>query len=285
MAHSFHDDLRLAHVLADNADSLSMASFGSADLTVTEKPDMTLVTNADHEVETAIRRMLKSSRTRDGILGEEEGEALGSTGESGRRWIIDPIDGTHNFVRGVPVWATLIALEVDGEIVASVVSAPALQRRWWASTGAGAFTGKSLMGARQIQVSKIAAIENASFAYSSLHGWEDIGRLDGFVELTRRCWRTRGYGDFWPHMMVAEGAVDIAAEPELSVWDMAALDIIVTEAGGSFTSLAGEAGPWGQNALSTNGRLQDAAMAFLSYFPDPQQPTSNVHPFPVRSPE
>lgn len=271
-AHSYNDDLRLAHVLADNADSLSMDRFGALDLRVDTKPDMTYVTDSDQAVEAAIRRNLKSARTRDIVLGEEEGEELGSSGEGGRRWIIDPIDGTSNFVRGVPVWATLIALEEDGEVVAGCVSAPALGRRWWASTGAGAFTGKSLMKARGIEVSKVAALESASMSYASLGGWEQIGKADAFTALLRRCWRTRAYGDFWSYMLLAEGTVDIAAEPELKVWDMAALDVIVREAGGRFTSLAGETGPWGDNALATNGLLHDEAMAYVGHFPDSGTP-------------
>lgn len=268
MAHSYTDDLRLAHVLADNADNLSMERFGAVDLEVSTKPDMTYVTEADRAVESAIRRTLKSARTRDIVLGEEEGENEVAAGAGNRRWIIDPIDATSNFVRGVPVWATLIALEEDGEIVASCVSAPALGRRWWAAKGAGAYTGKSLMASRQITVSNVNSLENASLSYSSLGGWDLIGRGEAFAALMRRCWRTRAYGDFWSYMMVAEGTVDLAAEPELKVWDMAALDVIVREAGGTFTSLAGEPGPWGVNALATNGHLHDAAMAYVGHFPD-----------------
>lgn len=276
MAHSFGDDLRLAHVLADSADSISMDLFLSADLSFSEKPDRTLVTQADHGIEEAIRRMLRTARTRDKVLGEEEGEQIGSVEDADRRWIIDPIDGTNNFIRGVPVWATLIALESEGEIVMGCVSAPALQRRWWATKDGGAFTGKSLMHARKIEVSRTAELFDASLSYSSLGGWEEIGKLDNFLELTRTVWRTRAYGDFWSYMLLAEGAVDIATEPELGIWDMAALDIIVREAGGEFTSLAGAPGPWGNNALATNGRLHDAAMAYVGYFPDPNSPNSNV---------
>lgn len=265
MAHSFHDDLRLAHVLADNADNLSMERFGAVDLRVSTKPDMTYVTEADRDVEDALRRTLQGARTRDEVLGEEGGV---ESGTSGRRWIIDPIDGTSNFVRGVPVWATLIALEHDGQIVASCVSAPALGRRWWACLDGGAFTGKSLMNARECRVSQISELDHASLSFSSLGGWEDIGKLNDLLALTRRCWRTRAFGDFWSYMMVAEGGVDVAAEPELNLWDMAACDLIVREAGGRFTSLAGRAGPWGANAIATNGRLHDAAMAYLGHFPD-----------------
>lgn len=265
MAHSYHDDVRLAHVLADNADNLSMERFGAVDLHVETKPDLTYVTEADRDVETTIRKTLQGARTRDEVLGEESGSAAGT---SGRRWIIDPIDGTANFVRGVPVWATLIALEDEGQIVASCVSAPALGRRWWASLGGGTFTGKSLMNARPCRVSHVSKLDNASLSFSSLSGWEHIHKLESLIALTRRCWRTRAFGDFWSYMMVAEGTVDVAAEPELNLWDMAACDLIVREAGGAFTSLAGRPGPWGANALATNGRLHDATMAYLSHFPD-----------------
>ena len=271
----FTDDLRLAHVLADDADSLTTARFKALDLHVMSKPDLTPVTDADQAVEEAIRRTLSRVRSRDAITGEEQG----TTGNSQRRWIIDPIDGTKNFVRGVPVWATLISLVVDDEVVVGVVSAPQLQRRWWASTGGGAWTGKSLLKASRMQVSDVRRLEDASFSYSSLSGWEDRDRLEDVLSLMRRCWRTRAYGDFWSYMLVAEGAVDIAAEPELEVYDMAALDVIVREAGGSFTSLDGSAGPWGGNAVASNGHLHDAALAFLGGLPDdagddPDQPRS-----------
>ncbi|RYJ05813.1 MAG: histidinol phosphatase [Actinomycetales bacterium] len=290
MSHSWNDDVRLAHVLADSADNLSMDRFGAIDLQVSTKPDMTYVTESDEAVEEAIRRTLRSARTRDVVLGEEHGEVAGSTGSSERRWIVDPIDGTSNFVRGVPVWATLIALEEAGEIVMGLVSAPALGRRWWASKGGGAFTGKSYMHAREIAVSQVSDLESASFSYSSPGGWDVIGKTEAFAALVRRCWRTRAYGDFWSYMLLAEGAVDLAAEPELKVWDMAALDIIVREAGGRFTGLDGADGPWGGNALATNGRLHDAAMAYLNHFPDdvvadpswqdePEVPRSNVLDF------
>jgi histidinol-phosphatase len=166
------------------------------------------------------------------------------------------------------VWATLLALRVDDEVVVGCVSAPALGRRWWASKDGGAWTGRSLMHARECHVSDVDDIADASFSYSSMAGWDAIGRLDGFLALTRRCWRTRAYGDFWSYTLVAEGAVDIAAEPELALHDMAACDVIVREAGGTFGGLDGKPGPLGRNALATNERLHDAAMAFLGYFPD-----------------
>jgi histidinol-phosphatase len=202
---------------------------------------------------------LSRARSRDAVVGEESG----STGHSQRRWVVDPIDGTKNFVRGVPVWATLIALMVDDEVVVGVVSAPMLNRRWWAMTGGGTWTGKSLLRASACQVSDVSRIEDASLSYSSLSGWDERGRLDDFLSLSRRCWRTRAYGDFWSYMLVAEGAVDIATEPQLELYDMAALDIIVREAGGVFTSLDGEPGPTGGSALATNAKLHDQALAFL----------------------
>ena len=148
------------------------------------------------------------------------------------------------------------------------MSAPLLQRRWWASNGNGAWTGRSLLKATRCQVSDVRRLEDASLSYSSLSGWDERGRLEDFVSLMRRCWRTRAYGDFWSYMLLAEGAVDIAAEPELEVYDMAALDIIVREAGGRFTSLDGTDGPFGGNALASNGHLHEAALSFLGSLPD-----------------
>ncbi|WP_091026414.1 inositol monophosphatase family protein [Nocardioides szechwanensis] len=264
VATDYTDDLRLAHVLADDADSLTTARFKSLDLHVMSKPDLTPVTDADQAVEEMIRRTLSRVRSRDAITGEE----TGSSGHSQRRWIVDPIDGTKNFVRGVPVWATLISLVVDEEVVLGVVSAPMLQRRWWASSGNGAWTGRSLLKATQCQVSDVRRLEDASLSYASLHGWDERERLDDFLSLMRRCWRTRAYGDFWSYMLIAEGAIDLAAEPELAVYDMAALDIIVREAGGRFTSLDGTDGPWGGNAIASNGHLHEAALSFLGGLPD-----------------
>ena len=255
----YTDDLRLAHVLADDADSLTTARYKALDLHVMSKPDLTPVTDADQAVEDSIRRTLSRVRSRDAVVGEESG----SSGHSQRRWVVDPIDGTKNFVRGVPVWATLIALVVDDEVVLGVVSAPQLQRRWWASNGNGAWTGRSLLKATRCQVSDVRRLDDASLSYSSLSGWDDRDRLDDFLSLSRRCWRTRAYGDFWSYMLLAEGAVDLAAEPELELYDMAALDVVVREAGGRFTSLDGSDGPFGGNALASNGHLHEAALAFL----------------------
>ena len=256
---SYTDDLRLAHILADSVDGLTLKRFKSQDLTVETKPDLTPVTDADREAEQVIRAQLGRVRNRDAVIGEE----FGTTGSGGRQWVIDPIDGTKNYVRGVPVWATLIGLVEDGEVVLGVVSAPALNRRWWAAAGSGAFTGRSLSQAMRLSVSSVNQLSDASLSYSSLSGWRDLGVRQQFIELTDSVWRTRAYGDFWSYCMVAEGAVDLACEPELNLYDMAALVPIVTEAGGRFTSLAGQDGPFGDNALASNGLLHDAALDVL----------------------
>lgn len=255
----YADDLRLAHVIADQVDSVTMARFKALDLHVETKPDLTPVTDADRTAEEIVRGQLSRARSRDAVLGEEMGE----TGHGPRRWVIDPIDGTKNFVRGVPVWATLIALIDGDEVVLGVVSAPALGKRWWAAQGSGAWTGKSLAAATRLQVSQVGRLQDASFSYSSLTGWEERGRLEHFLTLTRKVWRTRAYGDFWSHVLVAEGAVDLSAEPELALHDMAALVPIVTEAGGRFTSVTGVPGPFGGSALVSNGKLHDAALQVL----------------------
>ena len=255
-----NDDLRLAHLMCDDADSLSMNRFRAIDLQSSSKPDDTPVTEADTAVEQSVRRTLARTRPRDAVHGEE----FDDTGESLRRWIIDPIDGTKNYLRGVPVWATLIALEVEGRIVASVVSAPALNRRWWATEGGGAFTGRSIMNATELRVSRVEEVSDASLSYSDIAEWVDAGNGQGFVNLMRDVWRTRAYGDFWSYMLVAEGAVDVACEPDLALYDMAALDIIVREAGGRFTNLSGEDGVSGPGALATNGQLHDAVLGYLN---------------------
>ncbi len=254
---SYDDDLRLAHVLADAVERVTLARFRAEDLVVESKPDLTPVTDADRAAEQHIRAQLKRTRPRDAVEGEE----FENTGHGPRRWIIDPIDGTKNFVRGVPVWATLIGLVDDDEPVLGLVAAPALGRRWWAANGSGAWSGRSLSSAKRIHVSAVSSVSDASLSYSSMSGWRDIERREEFGELADDCWRTRAYGDFWSYMLVAEGAVDIAAEPELEVYDMAALVPIVTEAGGRFTSLDGQDGCWGGNALATNGLLHDEVLA------------------------
>ena len=254
----YDDDLRLALVLADQVDSLTMSRYTAQDLTVDMKPDTTPVTDADRAAEQVVRSVLSRSRSRDAVVGEE----YGATGQGARQWIIDPIDGTKNYVRGVPVWATLIALVDAGRPVVGVVSAPALGRRWWAAHGTGAWTGRSLTSATRLRVSGVSALADASLSYSSLHGWEERGDLDRFLDLTRAVWRTRAYGDFWSYMLVAEGAVDVACEPELATHDVAALVPIVTEAGGTLTTLDGVPG-LGPSALATNTLLHEAVLGVV----------------------
>jgi len=280
------DDLALAHALADLADAISLDRYQSQDLVITTKPDNTPVTDADRAVETAIREALGTHRAGDGLVGEEFGSDKGS---SGRYWVIDPIDGTKNFMRGVPTWATLIALvQVDAsgneEVVVGIASAPALARRWAAAKGHGAtvrfnsadnladFVDSSDDNAdednslkpneKRISVSKVSSLSDASISYSDFVGWGD--RLEPFQKMLASAWRTRGIGDFWSHMLVAEGAVDVAIEPVLALWDMAALDIIVREAGGTFTNTAGHNGPFGGSGVSTNGVLHNAVINGLN---------------------
>jgi histidinol-phosphatase len=275
------DDLALAHALADLADAITLDRYQAQDLVITTKPDNTPVTDADRAVETAIREALATHRQSDGLVGEEFGSDKGS---SGRYWVIDPIDGTKNFMRGVPTWATLIALvEVDAagneDVVVGIASAPALTRRWAAAKGHGATVrfnsgnsdfvdsesdGESTEGVseKKISVSKISSLTDASISYSDFVGWGD--RLEPFQKMLAAAWRTRGIGDFWSHMLVAEGAVDVAIEPSLALWDMAALDIIVREAGGSFTNTAGHSGPFGGSGVSTNGILHNAVINGLN---------------------
>lgn len=257
------DDLALAHAIMDQVDGTTMARFLAGDLVVETKPDMTPVSDADKAAEEIIRAHLARSRSRDAVFGEEQG---GELAHQARRWIIDPIDGTKNYVRGVPVWATLLGLEEDGQMVLGIVSAPALRRRWWAIRGFGAATGSRLSNARSIHVSNVSRMEDASLSYSSLTGWAKIGHMRAFLSMMDRMWRTRAYGDFFSYMLLAEGAVDIACEPELALYDMAALVPIVQEAGGMFTDLSGEEGPWGGNALATNSLLHAEALSMLSEY-------------------
>jgi histidinol-phosphatase len=257
---AYDDDLRLAHVLADAADAHTMARFKAQDLRVETKPDLTPVSDADRSVEEAIRSTLSRARPRDAITGEE----FGSTGHGPRRWVVDPIDGTKNFVRGVPVWATLIALMDGDAVVAGLVSAPALHRRWWAALGSGAYTGSSLSSASRLAVSGVAALGDASLSFSSLSGWAERDRESAFLTLTRSVWRVRAYGDFWSYMLVAEGAVDVAAEPEVKLHDLAAVAVVVTEAGGRFTDLSGVDGPAGGSGVATNGLLHDDVLKILT---------------------
>jgi histidinol-phosphatase len=256
----YADDLALAHMLADTADSISSARFRAQDLHVSEKPDLTPVTDADTAVEKALRATLSRARPRDAVLGEEFGAAAPAAGSGSRQWVIDPIDATMNYVRGVPVWATLIALQDNEEPVVGLVSAPALGRRWWGGVGHGAYAGRHAAAATPIRVSGVSRLADASFCYSSLTSWEEVGKLDAMLDLMRASWRTRAYGDFYGYMLLAEGAVDVMVEPELSLWDLAALVPIVTEAGGEFTDLTGRPGPGGGSAVATNGKLHTAVL-------------------------
>ncbi|MDN5684449.1 histidinol-phosphatase [Corynebacterium glyciniphilum] len=255
----YSDDLTLALYLADIADKVTLARFGASDLEITTKPDLTPVSDADTEVERQLREVLSTRRPDDTVLGEE----FGGTASSGRQWVIDPIDGTKNFVRGVPVWATLISLVVDGTPVVGVVSAPGLARRWWAAEQMGAWAIFSTEEARRISVSKVSDIADCSISLSSLEGWRKVGRRDELIALTDAAWRLRGYGDFWSYCMVAEGTVDVAAEPEVNLWDLAALDVLVREAGGRFTALDGTPGPHDGSAVASNGLLQDRVLSAL----------------------
>lgn len=248
-------DLALALRLVDVADSVTTARFGALDLRVDTKPDLTPVSDADTAVESALRDVLAVERPADAVLGEE----YGARGAARRRWLIDPIDGTKNFVRGVPVWATLVALRDGDETLVGAVSAPALARRWWAARGLGAWAAVAATPPRRLGVSAVARLEDASLSYSSLLGWGA-----GFSALCRGVWRTRAYGDFWSHVLVAEGAVDVSAEPEVSEWDLAALHVIVEEAGGRFTDLHGVAGPSGGSVVASNGLLHEQVLQVLS---------------------
>ena len=234
---------------------MTLARFRDHELVVSTKPDLTPVTEADRAVEHALRKQIVAARPGHGILGEEFGEE----GSGAWRWILDPIDGTKNYVRGIPIWATCIALQHGDEVVVGVVSAPALGRRWWAARGQGAFAGGV-----PIRVSAVSGIGDAQLSYDSVVEFEQFGMAGPFLDLSRRCWRTRGLGDFWSHVLVAEGAVDVAVEPEVSVWDVAAVQVIVEEAGGRFTDLAGVARPDGGSAVSTNGLLHDEVLAALT---------------------
>ena len=260
----YADDLALAHLLADTADSISMARFRALDLHVESKPDLTPVSDADTAVEKAIRATLARARPRDGVLGEEYGMSAPAAGPGSRHWVIDPIDGTKNFIRGVPIWGTLIALMEGDTPVAGLVSAPALGRRWWGAAGLGAYAGKHQRAATKIKVSQVRRLADASFCYSSLSGWAESGRLDPVVDIILNVWRSRAYGDFYGYMLLAEGAVDVMVEPELSLWDVAALIPIVTEAGGTFTDLDGHPGPGGGSAIATNGLLHDDILGRLA---------------------
>lgn len=257
MAANSNPDLDLAIRLADAADAVTTARFRASDLRVETKPDRTPVTEADLAAEAAMLEILKAERPDDAILSEEAGES----GESSRRWILDPIDGTKQFLRGLPSWATLIALREGDETLVGVVSAPALGRRWWAVKGDGAFTDSG----ERIQVSAVSDLSDAMLMHAELSAWQEVPcGPEGLEALAGRCWQSRGYGDFWIHCLVAEGAADIAVEPGPSLWDLAAPALIVEEAGGRFSGLDGTPGPGNGSALATNGLLHDAVVELLS---------------------
>jgi histidinol-phosphatase len=266
---AYVQDLRLALTLADQADEITRARFGAKDLDVDQKEDETPVTDADLRAEQLLREQLARTRPDDQVLGEEFGGSKTSKllkiQESRKRaWVLDPIDGTANYVRGVPVWATLIGLVADGRAAVGVVSAPALGARWFAAAGYGAWKGAGLDSAERLKASKTKKLGEAFLSYSSLSEWEDQGRLAGMVRLIGDVGRSRAFGDFWSYMLVAEGSVDIACEPDLAPHDMIALAPIVTEAGGAFTDTRGKVvGPFGSDALATNGRLHQRVTPYL----------------------
>ena len=256
------DDLALALAAAANADLVSLDRFKALDLVVSTKPDNTPVTDADQAVERIIRKTIEASRPTDHIFGEEMGSSSSEPGpQSGRQWIIDPIDGTAGFSRGIPIWGTLIALAIDGKPVVGVVSAPALGQRWWGGKGVGAWTQRSgEKEATALAVSNVQNLSDATFSYNSMVGWLDDGRAQALKSLVQSVWRARAIGDFWAYMLVAEGALDIAGEADLQPYDMAALVPIVEEAGGRFSSLDGHEGIWDGTALATNSFLHDEVL-------------------------
>ena len=258
-------DVELLKVLADASDEISFDRFHAQDLFIETKPDATPVTDADRAVEKKLREILAVERPSDAIVGEEFGSSQ-EISHGSRYWVIDPIDGTKNFLRGVPIWATLIGLvhrDENGEdrVIAGMVSSPALFRRWYAAEGFGAFTEVNGGPATQISVSQVKSLNDASLSFSDLVGWGEKREL--YLAFMERAWRVRGIGDFWSHMLVAEGAVDIAAEPSLALWDMAAVAIIVKEAGGRFTDLDNNDGPFGKSGVSTNGHLHETFIGAL----------------------
>lgn len=260
----FRSDLELALRLADAADAQSLPRFDSADLTVSLKADRSHVTDADLATERAIRAILQVERPEEGILGEE----FGSEGDTRRQWIIDPIDGTANFLRGVPMWGTMISLAVDGAPKVGVVSMPALGRRWWAAPGLGAWASTD-GEPRRIGVSDVDSLDDASVSFQSIQQWDRAGRIDALVALSRRIWRDRAYGDVFSYMMLAEGRIDMVAEFDVKEYDIAAAIAIVAEAGGRSTSFSGEDTISDLSILATNGRLHGAFLEFFDGLPVP----------------
>jgi histidinol-phosphatase len=255
------EDLKLALELADIADAVTMLRFKAADLEVETKSDLTPVSESDKAAELAMRERLKVDRPDDAVVGEEFGADAAA---GARRWILDPIDGTKSYVRGVPTWSTLIALEDAGVPLVAVVSMPAVGRRWWATRGGGAFVGGPLADSTErLQVSKIATLADAQLGWSGIEDWDAIDRGEQILKLARSAWRSRGVGDAWQYMLVAEGAFEIATDPEATLWDLAAPRLIVEEAGGRFTTLGGEPTAGGGSGVATNGILHDEVLAIL----------------------
>lgn len=238
--------------IADRADSVALRLFRAGNLHVDKKPDRSLVTQADLEIENVARALVAERQPGLGVFGEEQGER----GERGQtRLIIDPIDATANFARGIPVFATLLAIEDAGEVVAGLVSAPALGQRWHAARGQGAFSG-----ARPLSVSGIDALADAQLFHGSLAGREAAPGTEKLPALLARSERQRGFGDFYQHVLVAEGCGEIACDPIVNPWDIAALQVIVEEAGGQATTLSGARDIYGGSLVSSNGKLHAAAL-------------------------
>ena len=255
--YSLSDDLSLALALAADADLISLERFTALDLVVTTKPDRTPVTDADQAVERSIRAGIEAARPTDSILGEE----YGAQGSGSRQWIIDPIDGTANFLRGVPIWATLIALAVDGVPVVGVVSSPALGKRWWAAAGHGAFGMTHGHDPVALRVSGVSDLADTSISYNNIKGWDAAGKIDELLAIQSAVWKATAIGDAWAYMLVAEGHMEAAGEWDMKPYDIAALMPIVQEAGGRFTSLDGDEGPWSGSALASNGLVHDAVLS------------------------
>ena len=254
------DDLELALHLADTADAITHDRFRAADLQVARKPARTPATDADTATEDALRAVLGHERPDDAVLGEERG---GQVSDNGRGWVLDPIDGTKNFSRGVPVWATLIALTVHGRAVVGVASAPALGRRWWGALGRGAWVSEGGGPARRISVSGVADLADAYLSTTDFRTFTEEGELDRWLALADACWETRAYGDFWQHILVAEGVIDVAVDRTANAWDLAAPAAIVVEAGGRLTDLAGVDTHDGGSAMTSNGHVHNAALGIL----------------------
>jgi histidinol-phosphatase len=248
-------DLAVALALADTADEITMRHFRSPELEVVTKSDLTPVSVADRAAEEAMRASIERERPGEAVLGEE----FGAEGGGDARWILDPIDGTRHYVRGIPLWATLIALEREGAVVAAVASAPGLGARWWASRGGGAFEN-----GRAIRVSSVATLEEASFSHAGVRSFDERGHGGALRALSERAWMERAYGDFWQHVLVAAGSLDFAVEAVVNLWDLAAVQLIVEEAGGRFSDFGGVARPDGGSAVSSNGLLHDEVLAALA---------------------